>query len=77
MFDKTGKAMRPIEKRTDCLEQLSGLVVTGWFDQAKNKSYFEFSEKGSSCVLTSTYTYKKAKILAKGIQIGRKLSKLP
>lgn len=75
MFDETEKAMRPIEARTDCLEQLSGLIVTGWFDQAKNKSYFEFREKDSSCVLASTYTYKRAKVLAKGIQIGRNLPK--
>lgn len=75
MYDETGKVMRPIVARTEHLEQLSGLVVKGWFDLAKNKSYFEFSKKDSSCVLASTYTYKKAKVLAKGIQIGRNLPK--
>lgn len=75
MFDETGKAMRHIEARTDCLEQLSGLIVKGWFDEVKNKSYFEFREKSSSYVLASTYTYKRAKVLAKGIQIGRNLPK--
>ncbi len=62
-----------LEERTNYLRLQTGLIVNGYFDETKNKTYFEFSEDGKT-VLASTYTYKKAKVLAKGIQIGRLLS---
>ncbi len=65
--------MIQLEKRTDHLQQLCGMYVSGWFDEERKKSYFEFREDPTGPVLASTYTYKKAKVLAKGVQIGRKL----
>ena len=63
--------MIPLEERTSYLRETSGLDVKGWYDGDRNSSYFEFKE--GDRVVASTYTYNKAKTLARGIQLGRKL----
>ena len=57
------------------LSLLSGLTVLQSIDKSKGSALYEFVEENTKSVLASTYTYKKAKCLANGIDIGRKLSK--
>ena len=60
-----------MQDRIDTLERISGLVVK--FYNRDGVNYFTFG--GSKHALKTVCTYRKAKVFAEGVAIGRELGK--
>lgn len=60
------------QDRLNALHKISGLTVRQRKDSLTGELIFEFISDNNFC-LKSVYTYKKAKIFAEGIRIGRSI----
>ena len=60
------------EDRLKTLSKISGLTVRQRKDRLTGELIFEFISDNNFC-LKSVYTYRKAKIFAEGVRIGRSM----